>query len=1029
MNVDRYQLYVLLSGFANTELRNQICQQLRCLEGHRETLEQNWKQIIQLAREIASSSDRVNLQTRADIQPDICKHPLSGAEQTINANISSDIFDCSIIAQETDIKKVYWWFWRFYPEILANTQPNALLTPAHPILPDCPEPSYRSTIAALLGAMYPPGEDLNQPEHPYLLIFTFSPVQEIIKASRKFLDFWSGSYLLHYLSAKLCWYIARKYSPDAVITPSLWSQEIIDALIVQEFDDNNSTIFRDTFQQYSHDNCDPVERFQQQKSTNLVTAGFPNVITALVPGKEAAINLGKELTSKLKQEWSNIAIKVREDIKAKVQDAVTNDGDLWEAILEEFSHTHRSFYVEELQKLQQGGCWEWNKVWDAQIKNTWQCYWSAIPLGNPDLTLSISTTDLPDNYQEWKKNQNQIAPPRFDQTIPTVVEETAYSLVNIGTWWGSLQARLGQSIQAVKNTRTWQIPAAPGERSTISGQFSTVHPNLHYHESFKEGGGLPESSLRLFWRVMAIVYPGLFNGSEKLNALELTKRMAWEYGGVAESLGIDLTGEENDPGSSEEEDLEEENDRENSSGVDYEKLIRFPNLSSIAAAKFAYEHPQKMCQYWSRLYQLINSTKVDSGERIFSRQLRKKFWSKTRRDFQVPKTDKEIKKQFANQDYRYNGVMFSSKWLADDLSLNQNQSESNDNLQKLREIVNQAHKDCGFNNGSPADWWVIVLADGDSMGKYVSGSKMKEYSQYLVLDAVDEATRNSANFEELLNTKKRMGPATHVGLNRALLDFSNRLVPYLTEKRFCGRVVYSGGDDVMVVLPLADLPEFLLSLRAAWCGGNDPQNEFTSEGGYWHPNSQLEGLPSRPHFTMGEGATMSMGIVIAHKSVPLPTVLENLWEAEKERAKKLAGKDGLCFRVIYGGGNTLEALMKGDLLDSWWNFLQNYSQVDFSPLLYRLAEELPRHAAVTKSDNLLEKATEVILSRREQTLSDATKNALLDWINSWEAWAYQTQQKLGKDALGIQEKDLAYLLRFSAFWVDKMMQFHEWTSE
>lgn len=106
-----------------------------------------------------------------------------------------------------------------------------------------------------------------------------------------------------------------------------------------------------------------------------------------------------------------------------------------------------------------------------------------------------------------------------------------------------------------------------------------------------------------------------------------------------------------------------------------------------------------------------------------------------------------------------------------------------------------------------------------------------------------------------------MGPATHVGLNRALLDFSNRLVPYLTEKRFCGKVIYSGGDDVMAVLPLEDLPEYLLSLRAAWCSGKDPFDEFESEGGYWTPKSNLHGISNRSHFTMGTGATMSMGIV------------------------------------------------------------------------------------------------------------------------------------------------------------------------
>ncbi len=37
---------------------------------------------------------------------------------------------------------------------------------------------------------------------------------------------------------------------------------------------------------------------------------------------------------------------------------------------------------------------------------------------------------------------------------------------------------------------------------------------------------------------MAKAYPGVFNGSEMLNALEITKRMAWIYGGAAESIGI-----------------------------------------------------------------------------------------------------------------------------------------------------------------------------------------------------------------------------------------------------------------------------------------------------------------------------------------------------------------------------------------------------------------------------------------------------------------------------------------------------------
>lgn len=54
--------------------------------------------------------------------------------------------------------------------------------------------------------------------------------------------------------------------------------------------------------------------------------------------------------------------------------------------------------------------------------------------------------------------------------------------------------------------------------------------------------------MRLFWRLMSLVYPGLFNGSEKLNAIELTKRMAWGYRGVAESLGVQVNFKDEEAG-------------------------------------------------------------------------------------------------------------------------------------------------------------------------------------------------------------------------------------------------------------------------------------------------------------------------------------------------------------------------------------------------------------------------------------------------------------------------------------------------
>lgn len=1007
-----------------------------------EQLDSWWNKYGLEPQNIASSSDRLNLQSKNSphTTKSLIKHPISGQEQEINRN--SDIEVDKVDLSQLGEQELFWWLWRFLPELQTRQKPETFLIPAHPVLPDCPIHSYASTVSALVGAMYPSQwQEGDKPEHPYLLLFTFSPVQEFIKASRKFVDFWAGSYLLHYLGAKLCWYIGTKYGADAVITPSLWGQEIIDALMIKEFD-KDYTIFQDSFKQYI--GVHPVENFDQKNSSSLSTAGFPNVITALLPSKEDAEKLGSDLKLHLKNIWSEIALKVREDIKKQVIDYLHENLDsFWDKIHQDFDSdidTSQNIYYQELQQLKQGGCWEWNKLWDAQINHTWETYWTAIPLGNPDQPLSIDNIN-----PTWKQAQENIANPRQNPVIPTEFEENLYPKFNVGTWWGAIQARLGQSIQAVKNTRSWRIPTAPGERSTLSGQYSAVHPRLIYTNKFKEGGGVRESSMRLFWRLMGVVYKGLFNGSEKLNAIELTKRMAWNIGGVAESLGIDTSNIDK---------VIIDNKLVKNETIDYESLIRFPNLSAIASARFIYDNPEKTKEYWKELRKLVK--KDLSGKDSL-------FFSRTRlRPNHILKTDQQINPNNLD-DKNYNGIMFSSKWLADDLECDRSET------QILRSLVDQAHKEAGFGDASPADWWVIVLGDGDSMGKYVSGRKLKPYQHYLNEEVIDETIKNNPHFTELKEkTKKRMGPATHVGLNRALLDFSNRLVPYLTQQRFCGKVVYSGGDDVMAVLPLTDLPEYLLSVRSAWSGTDDPFSEFESrDSGYWHPVKELEGLKQRPYFTMGKDATMSLGIVIAHKSVPLPTVLENLWTAEKDKAKKIAGKDGLCFRVIYGGGNVLEALMKGSLLFHWWDWVkvgkkvplsriqggskisqttsnESLKNLDLSPLLYRLAEELPLHTCITEEDKLISKATEVIINKRDEKIPDEVKQSLINWLDEWEKWAYDPVKyssksgenegstasetnKLQKEYLGTNISDLAKLLRFTAFWLDKMHQHQQWT--
>lgn len=192
---------------------------------------------------------------------------------------------------------------------------------------------------------------------------------------------------------------------------------------------------------------------------------------------------------------------------------------------------------------------------------------------------------------------------------------------------------------------------------------------------------------------------------------------------------------------------------------------------------------------------------------------------------------------------------------------------------------------------------------------------------------------------------------------------------------------------------------------------------------------------------------MSCGVVIANKGVPLATVLNHIWEAEKDRAKKVYQKDGLCFRVVYGSGNVLEAILKGSLLADWEKFLNFAIAEDLSPVLYRLAEELPRHAVLdprflehNESDpepvyeperSLLWNASVVIIASRDQEVSPDAKTAFLDWLTAWEKWAIQASlaNHGEKTSFGATTEDLSILLRFTAFMCDRAIAQQKWQAE
>jgi CRISPR-associated protein Cmr2 len=416
------------------------------------------------------------------------------------------------LSSEEQHQKAFWWLWRCLPVALAKEfGDNTALLPADTRIPDCSVWSHNSSVSALAGSLI--GLEDNQKSRPYLVIFTMTPIQEMIKASRKMQDFWAGSWLLHYLSAKICWKWAEKYGPDALVYPSLYAQPLIDHWLRKRWSDFDQWIDRPS-------------------SKQLLTAGFPNVLVAVLPEQVVCNAKGNALASAegiLRETWLELGNKVWEKLPRK-----TN--------------------VDK------------ERLWDDWLKHQWQTYWTAVPLGNisPNLdgadalthgqgailtadekanSIKIQQTEVfKKKFLGWVNAQNKFCQLQnldiiyneaidsltmawnssaFDgkKTCPTLAELTTYRQFNVGLWWAYIYDQLRHNLASVKNARSWQLPSAFSPRSTISGIGPVLHPQQRDCEG-KSVDWVAESVTREFWKKER----GWFDGIEELNATEILKR-------------------------------------------------------------------------------------------------------------------------------------------------------------------------------------------------------------------------------------------------------------------------------------------------------------------------------------------------------------------------------------------------------------------------------------------------------------------------------------------------------------------------
>lgn len=233
-------------------------------------------------------------------------------------------------------------------------------------------------------------------------------------------------------------------------------------------------------------------------------------------------------------------------------------------------------------------------------------------------------------------------------------------------------------------------------------------------------------------------------------------------------------------------------------------------------------------------------------------------------------------------------------------------------LKKIEKLIRQAFKEALKIDGETRieAYYALLLMDGDNMGRILSGEPRYAIPfQASFHPQVQDGFKDRANTSRLIadygRQDRALSPSRHLFISASLNDFALQVVPEVVEREHLGRVIYSGGDDVLAMLPVSDLLSVMQRLRQAYSGVSREGEEMdwqsvrnstrlVCKDGYAFVRGRLMRM-------MGKMATASCGAVVAHHQAPLAAVRRELRAAER-RAKDEGGRDAFSITMIKRSG-------------------------------------------------------------------------------------------------------------------------------
>lgn len=217
--------------------------------------------------------------------------------------------------------------------------------------------------------------------------------------------------------------------------------------------------------------------------------------------------------------------------------------------------------------------------------------------------------------------------------------------------------------------------------------------------------------------------------------------------------------------------------------------------------------------------------------------------------------------------------------------------------------------------GKAPIYYAILKLDGDDVSGWLRGENSPKVREVMHPDMVRYYEGLGDTAKAGLEAKRPVSPALHAAISSALANFALYAAPEIVAKHH-GTTIYSGGDDMLVLLPVSTALACALELRQAYMSN------------WWPPDGQ-DGQREKQYMMMGAQATLSGGLTVVHAKDDLRLALQDARHAEKQA--KQAGKDALVITACRRSGEHTSSLCPWGFADTVNGWVTAFLPADGDP--------------------------------------------------------------------------------------------------